>query len=178
VPPRYQDLAGDQVGLLSSDDGGALVRLIAGDIAGTSGPGSTYTPMVMVHATVSPGARLVLPWEAEFNALVYVLAGRGSVGIEQRPLGQGQLAVLGVGEAVTVSADRSQASHVPAMEVLLLGGKPIREPIAWAGPFVMNTEAEIRQAFEDFQAGRLGQIPSVHNAPTELLVTETNSPLD
>jgi redox-sensitive bicupin YhaK (pirin superfamily) len=178
VPPRYQDLAGDQVGLLSSDDGGALVRIIAGDIAGTHGPGSTYTPMVMLHATVSPGARMVLPWKAEFNALVYVLAGRGSVGIEQRPLGQGQLAVLGVGEAVTVSADRSQASHVPAMEVLLLGGKPIREPIAWAGPFVMNAEAEIRQAFEDFQAGRLGQIPSVHNAPTELLVTQTNSPLD
>jgi quercetin 2,3-dioxygenase len=132
----------------------ALVRIIAGDIAGMQGPGSTYTPMVMLHATVSPGARLVLPWNTEFNALVYVLAGRGSVGIDKRPLLQGQLAVLGAGEAVTVAADPSQDSHLPSMEVLLLGGRPIREPIAWAGPFVMNTKAEIQQAFEDFQAGR------------------------
>jgi redox-sensitive bicupin YhaK (pirin superfamily) len=134
--------------------------------------------MVMLHASVSPGARLQLPWKAHFNALVYVLAGRGSVGAERRPLVQGQLAVLETGDALTVAADRSQDSHLPAMEVLLLGGQPIREPIAWAGPFVMNTQAEIRQAFEDFQAGRLGQVPSVHNAPTDLLVSETDSPLD
>jgi redox-sensitive bicupin YhaK (pirin superfamily) len=120
----------------------------------------------------------VLPWQPDFNALVYVLAGRGSVGAEQRPLRQGQLAVLGAGGAVTVAAEASQDAHLPAMEVLLLGGRPIREPIAWAGPFVMNTEAEIREAFEDLRAGRLGQIPSVHNAPTELLVSETDSPLD
>ncbi len=178
VEPRYQDLDSDQVALLSSSDGGALVRVIAGDIAGHRGPGSTYTPMTMLHATVSPGAKLVLPWPAEFNALVYVLAGRGTVGAEQRPLHNAQLAVLGAGEAVTVSADRSQDGHTPQLEVLLLGGKPLREPVAWAGPFVMNTEAEVRQAFADFQAGRLGQIPAVHNAPTELLVRETDSPLD
>jgi quercetin 2,3-dioxygenase len=178
VEPRYQDLASDQVALLSSADGGALVRVIAGEVGGHRGPGSTYTPMTMLHATVSPGAKLVLPWPAEFNALVYVLAGRGTVGAEQRPLRMAQLAVLGAGEAVTVAADQSQDSHTPQMEVLLLGGKPLREPVAWAGPFVMNTEAEVRQAFADFQAGRLGQIPAVHNAPTELLVRETDSPLD
>ena len=86
--------------------------------------------------------------------------------------------MLGAGDAVTVGASSSQDSHLPAMEVLLLGGRPIREPIAWAGPFVMNTEAEIRQAFEDYQAGRLGQVPAVHNAPTDLVVSETDSPLD
>ncbi|RBY78626.1 pirin family protein [Blastococcus sp. TF02-09] len=178
IDPRYQDLAGDQVRLLASDDGGALVRVIAGNLAGLRGPGQTYTPMTMVHATVSPGARMVLPWEQHFNALVYVLAGRGTVGAERRPLQMGQLAVLGDGDAITVAADATQDGRTQNMEVLLLGGRPIREPVAWAGPFVMNTEAEVRQAFEDFQAGRLGQIPAVHNAPTDLLVTETDSPLD
>jgi len=178
VAPGYQDLSPEQVRLLSSDDGGALVRVIAGDVAGFQGPGSTYTPMTMLHATVSPGARLVLPWNPGHNALVYILAGRGSVGAEQRPLRMGQLAVLGAGDAVAVAADAAQDGHTPALEVLLLGGQPLREPVAWAGPFVMNTEAEVRQAFADFQAGRLGQVPAVHNAPTDLVVRETDSALD
>ena len=178
VPPRYQDLAGSRVALASSPDGGALVRVIAGSVGGHHGPGSTYTPMTMLHVTLAPGARLDLPWDPAFNCLVYVLAGRGAVGPAARPLRHAQLAVLGPGAAVTVSADATQDSRSATMEVLLLGGRPIREPVAWAGPFVMNTEAEVRQAFEDFQAGRLGQIPAVHNAPTDLLVTETDSPLD
>ncbi len=178
VAPRYQDLAPEQVLLLSSDDGGALVRVIAGDLAGHQGPGSTYTPITMIHATISPGARLSLPWPAQFNALAYVLAGHGTVGAQQRPLHLAQLAVFGSGDAITVAADSKQESRSPAMEVLLLGGRPIREPIAWAGPFVMNTKAEIAQAFRDFETGRLGHVPAVHNAPTDLVVEETDSPLD
>src|SRR5690348_5855116 len=103
VPPRYQDLAPEQVLLLSSADGGALVRVIAGDVAGHAGPGSTYTPITMIHATVSPGARLTLPWPARFNALAYVLAGRGTVGAEARPIAANQLAVLGNGDAITLT---------------------------------------------------------------------------
>jgi redox-sensitive bicupin YhaK (pirin superfamily) len=160
VEPRYQDVAGDQAKLLSSADGGALLRVIAGDIAGFRGPGSTYAPIAMVHATVSAGARVDLPWEPAFNALVYVLAARGTVGADGRPVSMGQLAVLAQGDALTFAADRSQDGRTETMEVLLLGGRPIREPIAWAGPFVMNTEAEVHQAFEDFQAGRLGQVPA------------------
>src|SRR3954449_5653393 len=75
VDPRYQDLAGEQVKLLASADAGALLRLIAGDLGGTKGPGSTYTPMTMVHTSIAPGAQLVLPWPAEHNCLVYVLNG-------------------------------------------------------------------------------------------------------
>jgi quercetin 2,3-dioxygenase len=160
VDPRYQDLRAGSVGLVASQDAGALLRVIAGDVDGHAGPGSTYTPMTMVHATVSPGARLELPWRQDFNALAYVLGGHGYAGAERRPVTDGRLVVFGAGDSVTLEADVDQDSRHPALEVLLLGGKPIREPVAWGGPFVMNTKAEVLEAFEDFQAGRLGSIPA------------------
>jgi redox-sensitive bicupin YhaK (pirin superfamily) len=160
VPPRYQDLAAERVSLLSSPDGGALVRVIAGEVGGHRGPGVTHTPITMVHATLSPGARLRIPWPGDFNALVYVLAGRGKVGPEGRPIETGQLAVLGAGGALTVAAAAEQESRAPNLDVLVLGGRPIREPVAWTGPFVMNTRAEILRAFEDVQSGRMGTIPA------------------
>jgi len=158
--PRYQDLRGSASALLSSSDGGALLRVIAGELGGHTGPGSTHTPMTMVHATVSPGSAVRLPWDPNFNALAYVLAGRGTVGAEQRPIETGQLAVFGPGDAVELTAAQQQDSRYPALEVVLLGGRPIREPLAWAGPFVMNTRSEVLQAFEDFEAGKLGRIPA------------------
>jgi quercetin 2,3-dioxygenase len=166
--PRYQDLRAGQLGLLTTNDAGVLVRVIAGDVGGHQGPGSTHTPMAMVHATIAPGSRLELPWSVEFNALVYALSGHGTVGVEQRPVSTGQLAVLGRGDFVSVAASTHQESRAPELDVLVLGGRPIREPVAWAGPFVMNTRAEVMQAYEDFQKGRMGQIPAVHGAPTEL----------
>ncbi len=169
--PRYQDLRASEVALVSSPDGGALVRVIAGDVAGHAGPGSTYSPMTMVHATLSPGARLSLPWRSDYNGLVYVLAGQGTVGAEGKPIGTGQLAVLGDGNAITVTADRVQESRSPNMDVIVLGGRPIREPVAWLGPFVMNTRDEVMQAVADYQAGRLGSIPAVHNTPTTIVET-------
>jgi redox-sensitive bicupin YhaK (pirin superfamily) len=159
-PPRYQDIRGREATLLSSDDGGALLRVIAGDVGEYSGAGSTFTPITMVHATVSPGARLSLPWNPDFNALAYVLAGRGDAGEQRRPIGSGQLAVFGPGGAITLAADPTQPTAEPNLEVLLLGGLPIRERVVQYGPFVMNTEAEIMQALQDFQAGRFGVIPA------------------
>ena len=123
--------------------------------------------MTMVHATVQPGARLDLPWDAEYNALVYVLSGQGTVGDEGRPVRTGNLAVLGAGDFVTVHASGSQESRTPALDVIVIGGQPIREPVAWGGPFVMNTKAEVLAAFEDFQKGRLGTIPTQMPACTE-----------
>jgi redox-sensitive bicupin YhaK (pirin superfamily) len=167
-PPRYQDIRAGEVGLVASHDGGALLRVIAGELDGHSGPGVTYTPMTLLHATLSPGAELELPWRADYNALVYVLAGAGTIGAERRPIGMGQLAVLGPGNGLRVTADPRQESRSPNLDVLVLGGRPIREPIAWAGPFVMNTRDEVMTAFADYQAGRLGSIPAVHGAPTTL----------
>jgi len=177
--PRYQDLRAREVALVSSADGGALVRVIAGEVAGHAGPGSTYTPMTLVHASLSPGARLSLPWRPDYNALLYVLAGHGTVGADQRPVETGQLAVFGPGDALAMDAAPVQESRSPNLDVLILGGRPIREPVAWMGPFVMNTRAEVIQAFEDYQAGRLGSIPAIHNAPTTLVESRaTADPAD
>ncbi len=160
MQPRYQDIGGGQVKLLTSSDGGALLRLIAGDLDGHRGPGSTHTPITMIHASVNPGAELTLPWRTDFNALAYALAGRGSAGPSARPFGLGQTAVFGAGGALTLRADATQDANTPNFEVVLLGGLPIREPVFHYGPFVMNSHAELAQAFEDFQAGRLGTIPA------------------
>jgi redox-sensitive bicupin YhaK (pirin superfamily) len=159
-PPAYQNLEAADVALLASPDGGALVRLIAGALGDVQGPGSTHTPITLVHATVAPGARLELPWRADFNALVYALGGAGSVGMPGAPIHAGQLAVLGAGDSIAVAADATQDARTPALDVLLLGGLPIREPVAAYGPFVMNTRAELQQAVDDFHAGRLGVVPA------------------
>ena len=151
--PRYQDITGGQVALLSSPDGGALIRVIAGEIDGHTGPGSTHTPITLSHITVAPGASVTVPWNPRYNAIAYVLAGAGTVGEERRPVRMGQTTVFGSGDTLTVAA----SDGPEPLEVFLLGGEPIRQPIAMAGPFVMNTKAEVLQAFEDFQAGRFGQ---------------------
>ncbi|WP_371791403.1 pirin family protein [Streptomyces sp. NBC_01471] len=162
MAPRYQDIGGGQVQLLTSADGGALLRVIAGELDGNDGPGITHTPITMIHATVRPGAEVTLPWREDFNGLAYVMAGRGSVGTDRRPVRTGQTAVFGAGSSLTVRADEAQDAKSPDLEVVLLGGRPIREPMAHYGPFVMNSEAELKQAFEDFQRGRLGTVPAVH----------------
>ena len=160
MPPAYQDLEPTQVGLMTSEDAGAVVRLIAGDLGGMSGPGVTRTPITYAHATLAPGARLRTRWRPEFNALAYVLSGRGSVGAERRPIHEGQLAVFGAGAAIELGSDATQDEKDRAgLEVLLLGGLPIREQVSWYGPFVMNTKEEIIEAIEDYQAGRMGSIP-------------------
>ncbi|MBF6240984.1 pirin family protein [Nocardia otitidiscaviarum] len=160
--PRYQDLRASELTLVSSHDGGALVRIIAGDVGGFSGPGSTHTPIAYAHASITPGGRLETPWPRDFTAMVYVVSGSGAVG--GRPVTAGQLAVLGHGDSLTVAADAKQDTRTGDMEVLLLGGRPIREPVVQYGPFVMNSRQEIIDAIEDFQAGRMGHIPAEHRA--------------
>ena len=137
-------------------------RLIAGDIAGFAGPGDTHTPITYAHATLAPGAELSVPWNPVFNALAYVMTGRGTAGPDGRPVEGGQLVVFGPGDRLVVAAADRQAEP---LDVLLLGGLPIRAPIAHYGPFVMNTREEILQAIDDYQAGRLGTVPADQLAP-------------
>ena len=131
--PRYQDLTGDRLTLLRTGDGLGLVRLVAGELGGFSGPGATYTPIVYAHTSLRAGARLSVAWPDVFNALVYVLSGSVRIGDDARVVGPHQLALLSR-EGDTVAIEASEDA-----EVLLLGGRPLREPIAWYGPFVMNT---------------------------------------
>lgn len=155
IAPAYQNLEADSVRLVTTDDAGTLVRIIAGTIGEHEGPGSTHTPIVMAHATVSPGARMVLPWNPSHNALAYALKGDGFAGPERVRFGLGQAVVFADGDTVTITA----AEREP-LEVILLGGRPIGEPVEQHGPFVMNTRAEVAQAMEDFQRGRLGTVPA------------------
>jgi redox-sensitive bicupin YhaK (pirin superfamily) len=91
--------------------------------------------------------------------LVYGLSGAGTVGAEHHPLEMGQLAVTAPGDVLTLGGSTSPDARTEAFDVLVLGGQKIGEPIAWQGPFVMNTKAELQQAFQDYQAGKLGVIP-------------------
>ncbi|MDQ1739308.1 MAG: quercetin 2,3-dioxygenase, partial [Pseudonocardiales bacterium] len=153
LAPNYQGISSGQITLLASADGGSLLRVIAGDVDGHAGPGSTHTPITLLHASVSPGAQLSLPWQPTYNALGYLMAGSGTVGPNAQPIHAGQLAVFGPGDRISVTADQTQDSRTAYLEIILLGGEPIREPMVQYGPFVMNTRDELQQAVQDYQAG-------------------------
>jgi redox-sensitive bicupin YhaK (pirin superfamily) len=159
LAPKYQPLEASQVLLLASADAGTLLRVIAGDVEGHVGPGSTHTPITLLHASIAAGAQLSMPWQADYNALAYVMAGTGTVGPKAESIHAGQLAVFGAGDRITINADAKQDSRTSTLEVIMLGGQPIREPMAHYGPFVMNTREELQQAMADYQSGRLGVVP-------------------
>jgi quercetin 2,3-dioxygenase len=163
--PRYQAIIRDDLVLLTSHDGGALLRLIAGDVAGHRGPGATHTPITYLHATITPGAQLSLPWSPGFTTMAYVLTGQGLAGPQLRPVTDHQLVQFGPGDNLVLRAADRMTGDWDALDVLLLGGLPIREPIAHYGPFVMNSREEINQAITDYQAGQLGIIPAGQMAP-------------
>ena len=152
VPPRYQDLSGDKLALARTADDRALLRIVAGELGGQTGPGTTHTPIVYAHATIEAGGRIALAWPGDYNALVYVVSGVVRVGGDAREVGAHQLAVLARDGASVVVAAGERA------EVLLLGGRPLREPVAWYGPFVMNAKQEIIESMDLYERGELGAI--------------------
>ena len=163
TPPRYQSITSDGLRLLTSDDGGALVRLIAGDLAGFAGPGVTHTPITYAHVTLAPGRRALGSLEPRLHRLRLR---------PHRP--RHRRARSDVRSRATSSSSSAPAiasswpppsGQAEPLDVLLLGGLPIRAPIVHYGPFVMNTREEILQAIEDYQAGRLGTIPADQLVP-------------
>ncbi|CAG4933136.1 pirin family protein [Acidithrix sp. C25] len=158
TPPGYQNLESDKVKLVTTPDGGALIRIVAGEVDGYAGPGATMTPINFVHATLEPNSMVELNWPSNFNALVYVLSGQGFVGSDKASIKTGNLSVLGRGDHITLYGDERNAPD--KLELLILGGQPIKESVAWHGPFVMNTRSELQEAFDDFQSGKMGRIPS------------------
>ena len=159
--PRYQDLKAGDIPVAQSADGKLRVRVIAGESLGQRAAIDTRTPIFYLHFSLQPGARHVQPTPADHNVFAYVVSGALEVGGTR--VSDGQMALLGPGEAVGLAASE-------AAEVLLLGGKPLGEPVARYGPFVMNSREELIEAFEDFRAGRMGAIaPEVGTAITSEL---------
>ena len=151
--PRYQDIAASRIPVARSEDGRVSVRVIAGESLGARAVIDTHVPITYLHFTIAPGGSIVQPIDRAHDAGAYVWGGAGVVGgaeVEAR-----KLVVLGAGEAVELRVPESAAKP---MQLLLLSGEPIREPVAWYGPFVMNEPAEIQQAIRDFQSGRMGAI--------------------
>ena len=160
LEPQYQDLQGRDSAMLTSADGGAIVRILAGELDGHAGPGISHTPLVITHLTLAPGASVDIPWREDFNALAYVLAGHGMVGSELQPVRTGNNVVFQDGNLLRVTAASSQDARHANLEMFIIGGMPLREPVVQYGPFVMNTRDEIMQAYDDYQTGRFGQIPA------------------
>ena len=147
--PRYQEIPRAAIPEAATPDGCAVVHVIAGEALGAKAVIETRTPIGYLHWIFSPGASVDVPVPADHAAYVYVF--EGAVRVAGREVKDGQLAILGDGDRVQIEAsERAQA--------LLLTGVPLREPVVQYGPFVMNTEKEIVQAIEDYQAGRLGEI--------------------
>ncbi len=161
--PRYQAIEGRNLTVLGTLDGAGVVRLIAGRLGEHAGPGDTHTPITLAHATLPAGSELRVPWDPTYSAMAYVLSGTGSVGDDDsNPVTEHQLASFGDGDVLVV---RAEPNATEPLEVLLLGGQPLREPVVQYGPFVMNTEAEIHQAIRDFQDGKMGRVPDDDGDP-------------
>jgi redox-sensitive bicupin YhaK (pirin superfamily) len=153
MPPRYQEVPADKIPRAVSPDGKAEVAVVAGEALGARAVIDTRTPILYQDWTLRPGAIVEQPVPASHDGFVYVFSGEALVG--DRPVREGQMAILGAGEGVLLAVGPDAPE--PA-RLLLIAGEPIREPVARYGPFVMNTEAEIVQAIRDYQLGRMGQI--------------------
>jgi redox-sensitive bicupin YhaK (pirin superfamily) len=148
IPPRYQDIAPERIAEVARDR--ARVRVVAGRAFGSVGPvtGIEVDPLFL-DLDLEKGAALEHAVEEAHAAFVYVPAGAVRIGQAKTEVHAGQLAVLGRGDSVTVGCDAVEG------RVLLFAGRPIGEPVARSGPFVMNTNDELRKAWEDYRAGRL-----------------------
>lgn len=150
--PRYQEYSREKLPLARTDDGKAQARVIAGEALGVRAVIETSAPIVFQDWTLQPGADVTLPFSSKMQMMVYVFEGSARVGADATIVREGQLAIFGAGDFVQLTASTEPA------RLLLLGGVPLREPVARYGPFVMNTREEIAQAFADFQSGRMGEI--------------------
>jgi redox-sensitive bicupin YhaK (pirin superfamily) len=155
MTPRYQTLRASDIPRASSADGRVAVRVIAGEALDSAARIDTRVPIQMLHFTIQPGGALTQSIPAEQNGLIYVFKGAAQIGSEKREVREGQAALLESGDSVEIAVDAAARGEA---ELLLLSGKPLNEPVARYGPFVMNTRSEIMDAVLDFQAGRLGQI--------------------
>jgi hypothetical protein len=152
MKPRYQDVPGERIP--EAEEGGVKVRVIAGEAMGRKAVIDTRTPILYLHFTLQPGASFTQPVPPDFNVFAYVVDGRGAFGANGEAAGDADAVVFAPGgDAVEMRADASGP-----LDLLLIGGVPLNEPVVRYGPFVMNTREQIMQAFRDYQTGRMGAI--------------------
>jgi quercetin 2,3-dioxygenase len=153
IAPHYQEIASHDIPVATSADGQVRVKVIAGVALGVTAVIETHTPILYQHFSLQPGASIEHPVPPDFRVFGYALSGEGLYGAERQSVPARQMVIFGNdGDTVTFAAGREP------LELLLIGGVPLREPVVRYGPFVMNTEDEIRQAVVDYQAGRMGAI--------------------
>ena len=156
MPPRYQQIPATHIPVAQTEDRSVTVGVIAGEALGAKAVIQTRTPITYLHFTLQPGATIIQPVPKEYNAFVYVLEGSGLFGAEPAPGDDGQMVLFSQdGEDVAIS---NPADAQRPLDLLLIAGVPLNEPVVRYGPFVMNTEAEIIQAIDDYQEGRMGRI--------------------
>jgi quercetin 2,3-dioxygenase len=151
MPPRYQEVPAARIPVARTPDGRATVRVIAGEALGARAVIDTRTPIMYLHFTLEPGARVIQPAPETYNVFAYVFSGEGLVGREDRVVTEGQMALLAAGAGEIALTSKATTP----LEILIIGGVPLGEPVARYGPFVMNTRAEIIQAMDDYRSGRL-----------------------
>jgi hypothetical protein len=151
--PRYQEVAAANIPEGKSADGRARVKVVAGEALGARAVIDTHTPIVFQDWQLEGGADVTIPLPSDHQALVYVFEGAALIGDRGEEIADGQLALLGAGDTL-----RLRAAEGKRARLLLLAGVPLREPVARYGPFVMNSEREIREAIADFRSGRMGEI--------------------
>ena len=152
-PPDYQTLPDRRIPRVILAEGAGTVRVIAGELEGLKGPARTFTPIHLWDLRVRGGRRAELPLAAGSTTILFVLRGKVEMGLSGKA-GEAELVLLSrEGEGIVLDA-REDAS------ILVLAGRPIDEPVAGHGPFIMNTQEEVRRAIEDHRAGRMGRMPS------------------
>jgi quercetin 2,3-dioxygenase len=156
IAPRYQDTASSKIPIVTTR-AGSRVKVIAGEALGTSAVIDTRTPILYLHVTLVPGDELVQSIPADYNAFVYVFGGKARVTRGSELVREGQIAVLARDGDALVLANPADAEE--PLQALVIGGRPLDEPVVHYGPFVMNTEQEIMDAIADFRSGRFGEIP-------------------
>ena len=158
MKPRYQEIPNSQIPKATSADGLVRVSVIAGEAMGEKAVIETRTPIIYLHYRIEPGGAATQQVAGAYSAFAYVVEGEGLFGAEGERAGDGQMVLFAQdGDEVRIE---NRADAKATLEVLLIAGVPINEPVARYGPFVMNTEGEIRQAIEDYQLGRMGAINS------------------
>ncbi|GAQ87527.1 cupin-domain containing protein [Klebsormidium nitens] len=155
IQPRYQDTRSEDIPVVETAEKSVWVKVIAGESMGTKAVIETRTPILFLHCKLQPGASFTQEVPSSYNAFAYLIEGEGVFGNGKHATAKQAVFFERDGDSVTVKNDETAKE---TLSLLLLAGTPLNEPIARYGPFVMNTQEEIQQAFTDFRAGRMGKI--------------------